>query len=197
MLGAPVSWSAEEGAAGRIAAGEARHAEVGELYLAVRGDENVGGLDVAMNDALAMSDAERGSDVADPGTGAGKRNGALFENAVEWLAVDEFHDEIGSLRGLVDAHVMQHENAGMRDLADDAGFLKEFFAGFAGSDFLGEDFDGDDAADVRVVRTDDAAEGACADCVEDFVTTDFHVSLPENRETTARVRIEGCEMCGE
>ncbi|GAC1635988.1 MAG: hypothetical protein NVS9B14_13990 [Candidatus Acidiferrum sp.] len=69
---------------------------------------------------------------------------------------------------------MQNKNAGVRDLADDAGFLKELFAGFAAGNFLRKYLDGDDAADVGVVRADDAAEGAGAYGVENFVTADFH-----------------------
>lgn len=63
----------------------------------------------------------------------------------------------------------------MIDLADDACFLKEFFARFAFRDFSRENLNGDDTADVGIVRTNDAAKGAGANCVENFVATNFHV----------------------
>src|SRR5260221_12148974 len=129
-----------------------------------------------------MRDAERNGDVANPSARAGKRDRALFQDAIERLTVHKFHDEVRSLRGFVDTHVMQGENAGMRDLSDDARFLEKLLAGFASRDFRGEDFYGDDAPDERVMCANDAAEGASADGVEDFVTANFHAALSRNRQ---------------
>jgi len=191
LFGAPVSGRTEQRATAGIAAGEASHAEVREFYAAFRGDENVGRLDVAVNDALAMRDAESDGNVTDPRASTRKRYGAFFQDSIERLAVYKFHDEIRSLRGFVNAHVVKGENAGMRDLADDARFLEEFFAGFAAGDFRGENLDGDDAADERIVRADDFAEGASADGVENFVTANFHGGpFQRMRESLAGVRIE-------
>ena len=191
LFGAPVSGRAEKRAAAGVAAGDARHAEIGKLHAAFGGDENVRGLDVAMNDALAMRDAERDGNIADPGAGARKRDRAFFQNAIERLAFHEFHDEIWGLRSFVDAHVVQGEDARMRDLSDDARFLKKFLARFAARDFRGENFDGDDAADERIVRANDAAEGARANGIENFVTANFHGGPFQcKRDSLAIVRIE-------
>ena len=175
LFGAPVSRSAEQGRANAVAMSDACHAKVGEFHAAFGVDENVCGFDVSVNDALAMRDAECNGDVAHPGAGARKRNRTPFEDAIKRLPVHEFHDKVGSLCGFVNAHVMQREDAGMIDLADDASFLKEFFARFAFGDFSRENLNGDDTADVGIVRTDDAAKGASADGVENFVATNFHV----------------------
>ena len=86
---------------------------------------------------------------------------------------------------------MQSENTRVRDLSDDARFLEKFFAGFAFRDFRGEDFKCDDAPDERVMRANDAAEGASADGVEDFVTANFHGGpFQKPTESLAIVRIE-------
>ena len=191
LFGAPISGRAEERAAAGVAAGDASHAEVRKLNAAVRGDENISGFDVAVNDSLAMCDAERSSNVANPGARAGKRDRTFFQNAIKRLAIHKFHDEIGRLRHFVDTHVMQGENAGMRDLSDDARFLEKLLAGFASGDFRGENLDGDDASDERIMRANDAAEGASADGVEDFVTANFHGGpFQKPRESLAIVRIE-------
>jgi hypothetical protein len=85
---------------------------------------------------------------------------------------------------------MQRKDAGVIDLANDACFLKEFFAGFAFGDFGRENLDGDDSTDVGIVRTDYPAEGSGADCVENFVATNFHVR-PTFREARDIPQLEG------
>ena len=191
LFRAPVSGRAEERAAAGVAAGDASHAEVGKLHAAIRRDEDIRGLHVAVDDSLAMRDAERSGDVANPGARAGKRDRAFFQNAGERLTIHKFHDEVRSLRGFVDTHVMQGENAGVRDLSDDARFLEKLLAGFASRDFRGEDFYGDDAPNERVMRADDAAESASADGVENFVTANFHGGLSRKpKESLGIVRIE-------
>src|SRR5882762_1070854 len=138
-----------------------------------------------------MRHAKSGGNVADPGASARERHGALFQNAIERLAVHKLHDEIRRLRGFVNAHIVQGENARVRDLTDDACFLEKFLAGFAACDFRGEDFDGDNAADEGIVRADDAAEGASAHGIENFVTANFHGGpFRKTRESPAVVRVE-------
>ena len=107
LFRAPVSGRAEERAAAGVAAGDAGHAEVGKLHAAVRGDEDICGLDVAVDDSLAMRDAQRNGDVANPGARAGKRDRTFFQDAIERLTIHKFHDEVRNLRGFVDTHVMQ------------------------------------------------------------------------------------------
>jgi len=86
---------------------------------------------------------------------------------------------------------MQGENAGVRDLSNDARFLKKLLAGFAARDFGGENLNRDDAPDERIVRANNAAKGASADSVENFVTANFHGGPFQNpTESLAMVRIE-------
>src|SRR5262249_53241637 len=114
---------------------------------------------------------------------------ALFQMAVQRLAVNKFHDEVGCLCSLVNAHVMQRQNARVGDLPNDSCFLKEAVASGAACDLGGEDLDGDNAADEGVMRAHDAAKGASANSVENFVASDLHVHL-HSREITASMRLE-------
>src|SRR5882724_2200146 len=181
LFRAPVSGRTEQRAAARVAAGDASHAEVGKLHAAVRGDEDICRLHIAVDDALAMRDAERNGDIANPGARAGKWDRAFFQDAIERLTIHKFHDEVRNLRGFVDTHVMQGENARVRDLSDDARFLEKLLAGFAARDFRGKNLDRDDAPDERVMRANDAAESASTDGVEDFVTANVHGGLSRTR----------------
>ena len=59
----------------------------------------------------------------------------------------------------------------MGELADDARFLKEPLAGFAGGQFLWEELDGHGAADHGIVGARHAAIGPGADDFENFVAS--------------------------
>ena len=79
----------------------------------------------------------------------------------------------------------------MRNLADNTRFLEEFFARFTAGNFLGKNLDSHNAADERIVRADNAAEGASANGVENFVTANFHGGpFQKTEESLAVVRIE-------
>ncbi len=155
----------------------ARHAEVGKLYASFRGDQNVGGLHVAVNDPFSMGDGESDGDIAGPSTSTRIGNGAFFQDTIERLTVHKFHDEVWCLGCLVDAHIMQRQNGRVRNLTNGTCFLKEAIAGCAAGDFRGKDLDGDNTPDERVVCADDAAEGARADRVENLITTDLHLQI--------------------
>src|SRR2546429_9032849 len=60
-----------------------------------------------------------------------------------------------------------------RSLADDARFLKEPLAGFAGGQFLWEELDGHGAADHGIVGARHAAVGPGADDFENFVALSY------------------------
>src|SRR6266568_1962941 len=131
LLGAPVGWCSRERRGGGIAAGQASHSKVHELHASIVSDQHVGGFDVAVNYALAVRGAESTGDFRDDGAGPGIRNAATVEDAVEWLAIQKLHDQIGRLRGLFDAHIVECDDGRMRELADDARFLEETLTGLA------------------------------------------------------------------
>jgi hypothetical protein len=173
LFGAPISWGAEQAGVAGFTTGDAGHAKVSELYATVGSDENVGRLDVAVNDAAFVRDVEGFRSVSDPGAGARKRQRALFENPIERNAIDKFHNEIRRLRGVFDAHVMERDDVGMGKLADDAGFAQEKVASFALRDFRREDFDGHGAPDHGIEAANHAASGADAESFKELVATDL------------------------
>src|SRR5258708_13108156 len=76
----------------------------------------------------------------------------------------------------------------MGELADDARFLNEALACFAGGQFLWEKLDGDEAADQGIVGARHAAMGPGADNFENFVASDLHevrsLRLPDSLSLT-------------
>jgi hypothetical protein len=177
LLGAPVSGGTKKRAGAGIVAGEARHSEIHELHAAVVGDEHISWLDVTVNYASAVRGAKRAGDFRDDRAGSGVRKAAPFQDAVEWLAFKEFHNQIRRLGGFLDAHIVQRHDRRVGELANDARFLKEALPGFASSEFLCEKLDGHLAADHGIVRPRHAAGGAGADDLENLVTSNLHGDL--------------------
>src|SRR5207302_5269434 len=98
---------------------------------AVYGDQQVRALQIAVNHTFAVRHAERASHVRGPGASSWKENTAFVQNAIERLAFQILHDEIGRLRGFVNAHVVKRDDGRMRELANDARFLNKTLPGFA------------------------------------------------------------------
>ena len=108
---------------GRVQAGEA---EVGDLHPALGGDQDVGGLDVAVDDALAVRVVQRVADLAMMMVERlrGVEAGAV-DDLVEIGALDELHDEVevAFARGL--AEVVDGDDARVAELGEGAGFALE------------------------------------------------------------------------
>src|SRR6266436_3319222 len=177
LLRAPVSRGAKKRAGAGIVAGEARHSEIHELHAAVVGDEHIGWLDVTVNYTSAVRGAKSAGDFRNDRAGPGVRKAAPFQDAVEWLALQEFHDQVRCLRTFVNAHIVQRHDRGVRELPDYAGFLEKTQTAFALREFFGEKLDGHLTADHGIVRSRHAASGAGADDLETFVTSDLHGDL--------------------
>ena len=83
-------------------------AEVGDLHLPGRRDEDVAGLHVAVDDAVAVGEAERGGDVrGDLGGAPGVQRALGADDLREAAALDVLHDdEVGAvlLAPVVDGH---------------------------------------------------------------------------------------------
>jgi hypothetical protein len=129
-----------------------------------------------------MSNPQSDGNVPYPCTSTRKGHTTFFEHAVQRLTIHKFHNEVWSLRGFVDAHVVQRKDCRMGDLAEYPRFLKEAIARGATRYFGREELDGDDAANVGVMRAYDAAKGAGADSIENFVTADFHEHVLSARD---------------
>ena len=70
-------------------------AEVENFCVAALRDENVGGLDVAMNDALAVGGVESVGDVDGESEENFHVHGAAGDGVLECLAVEKFHGDEG------------------------------------------------------------------------------------------------------
>jgi hypothetical protein len=173
LFWAPISGSAADRGVRALMASEASHAEVGEFDAIIGSDDDVGGFDVAVDDGAAMRDGKSDGNVSGPFASGGKRNAALGNDFFEGLAFDQFHDEVGSLRGLLDAHVVNGDDAWMRQLCNDACFAEEVVARVAPGEFRSEELDGHGAVDEGVMGTNDAAVGAGAKGFEDLVTSNL------------------------
>lgn len=173
LFRAPIGGSAADRRISALMAGQPRHTEVRELDAIFEGDENVCGLNVSMDDGAAMRDRKCNSNVGSPFASSGIRNAALGNDFIEGLALDQFHNQVRSLRGLLDAHVVNGDDGGMRKLANDAGFAKKTVAGVTACERGGEELDRDGAVNQGIMGADDAAVCACADSFEDLVATDL------------------------
>lgn len=172
LFGAPVSRSTADGGIG-LMAGKAGHAEVRELDAIFGGDKDVGWFDVAVNHSAAMCQGKSDGHVSGPFASGGIGNTALGDDFFERLAFHQFHNEKRNLRGLLDAHVVEGDDGGMREFANDAGFPKETIAGFPASEFRREKFNGYETVDERVMSADDTAAGTRADGFEDLIASDL------------------------
>ncbi len=110
-----------------------------------------------------MGHSEGGSHFRGPGAGLGERKAALVQNAIEGLAVQEFHDQIRRLCGFVDAHIVERNDRRMGQLADDARFLDKALARFTLGPLSGQELDSDQAADHGIVSASDPASSSGAD----------------------------------
>jgi hypothetical protein len=143
-----------------------------------------------VNDAAAMGDTQRFGDVADPGASARIRHCAFLQNFVQRLAFEIFHDEIGRRSRFGDAHIVQRDDIGVRELSDGTSFLKEALAAFAVGEVGREKLDGHGAADEWIKSARDAAESASADGIENLVASNLHSNNPLRacRSICARIR---------
>jgi len=156
---------------------KAGNAEVAKLYLTFRGHQNIGGFHVAMNDLGAMGLAECGGEVARPHRNTCKRQRALFENGFQRVPLDIFHNEIR--RALfVRADIVEGNDVGMREAANDLGFAEKLLLEIAGTKTMKKGFQRDDASNKRVAGFIDTAGGAHANRFDNFVTILWSVHKP-------------------
>ena len=153
----PITWP---GLGQRDLVGEAGDAEVRDLDAAVRGDQEVARLDVAVDQALGVGHRKGARRLGDHGQGAVRGEHLLvFDDAAQRLARDQLHDEVGGafflavVKDVGDAHVV--EERGVACLGAEP--LEE--AGIARVLLL-EHLDGDDAAKDQVFGFPDFSHAA-------------------------------------
>ena len=182
-----------EDAAGKSEVGKVQlgDAEVGDFCAAFGGDENVGGLDIAVYDSLSMSVVERVGNFCGELQGPLQRKFFLArENSVQRFAVDELQDEIGIVIFQIFADIVDGDDARMLQASGGLRFAEKSFAEFlfffwfmaAKQDGL----DRDQAVDLRIARLIDDAHGAAAQFPEDLVASEFPLNLILHTENARR-----------
>ncbi len=137
-----------------------------------RGQQDIGGLDIAVNHALAVRVAESFSEMlADLADAVERKPLAFFHGVGEGRALDKFHHQKG--RALMLAHVEDGHNAGMRQNARGARLALEacavLFALRAFERGGMDGFDGDDAAYGGVACLENAAHRAASQLLDNLV----------------------------
>src|SRR5579859_51429 len=123
---------------------------------------------------------QSGGNLSGPSASAREGNASLGKNLVEGLPFHEFHDEIRRLRGLVNPHVVQGDDARMRKLADHARFLEKTVAACSLCQSGRKEFNGDDSPDHGIVRAHDLAVCAGADDVDNLIAAYLHGAFPSD-----------------
>jgi len=143
-------------------------AKVENFDLAAIGDKDVGGLDVAMNDAFGVSCVERIGDLRGEIENLinGERTGldCVFERG----PFEQFHDDEGFAVGGAD--VVNRADVRMIESGRGFGFAVEAREGMRiGGDIFGEEFERDVAVEARVFGFVHHTHAAVSDFGEDAV----------------------------
>ncbi len=159
--------------AGHRRGGHVRHAEVHDLHRAVFLDEDVGGLDVAVDDARLVGVREPGQHLHDHRDLALERHRRrLAHGLLEVLALQELHRDEGRAVGVV-AQVEDHHHVRVGHLGDRAGLALETGLQLGVVGDLGDhDLEGHVAVEHGVVGQVHLAHGALAEGAEDLVLAD-------------------------
>jgi hypothetical protein len=152
-------------------AGDFGEAEVENFCLAARGDENVGGFYVAMDDAFGMSGIERVGDVHGEFEQCVEIERAAGDSVLERFAFEALHGDEGFAVFLAD--VVDGANIGVIEGGGGLGFALEPGEGLGiFGDGVWEEFQSDEAAQARVFAFVDDAHSAAAEFLEDAVMGD-------------------------
>lgn len=147
--------------------------EVGEFDDAFAGDEDVGGLDVAMDDPVAVGVQERGGDLFDDFEGASDGDASAdIEESLDVGAVDVLHGDV--VVALVFSGVEDGDDVFVSELGGIGGFGAEAAEeGLIFSFFGSEDLEGDFSSESLVDSEIDSPHTARADFFLDLVGAEF------------------------
>ena len=149
-----------------------REAEVGDAWFALFIDEDVGGLEIAMEDALLMGVVNGLGNFPDERGSLREGKGACAEGISETFAFDEFHGE--EVVAVFPADFVNGNDVGMAEARDGLGLNFEAADFLLGSERASEDdFEGNDAVEAFLAGLVNDAHAALADDFEDFVAGEF------------------------
>ena len=164
LLGRHVADGAAVGRGARSAA-EPRHAEVGDLYVALAVDEDVGGLDIEVKRLILVGVCQRAADALGYSGElvVGERVAVdLGEKAREAHAVDVLHDDVGV--GVIAFEVVKGHDVGVLEVTGGASFgLRGFEVGVRAQRNA---LDRNAPAQTWVQAELHAAKSALADCLQ-------------------------------
>lgn len=158
-------------------------AEVGDLHASAGVEEDVFGLDIAVEDAFLVGVLKCVADFWDDGEGFGGGEFAHAHGLAKVEAIDEFHDEVIEAAGV--AEVMDHDDIRMIEAGEDAGFAHEALREVRiSAEFFGEKLEGDFAAEMELARFIDEAHAAAADEFENLELREDGFQLVDRRRFT-------------
>ena len=130
-------------------------------------DHDVGGLDVAVNDAARVAVVEGLGDLDADVHDLAEAQRLVADQAQQGRPADERHDE--EERALVAAEVVDRHDRRVIHLGDDLRLALEALLELRGQVARGDELDGDLAVEQRVARAVDDAHAAAPELPEDLV----------------------------
>jgi hypothetical protein len=173
--------------------GDAEVEDLGALAagdLAIGHEEDVLGLEIAVDDASPVGGVERRRDLAqDPQRVLGRQATEALEARVEGLALEELHDDVGAAVGVV-AEVEDLHDAGIGDRGRGPGLVEEPLDDvLVGRQRRLQHLDRGAASEQRVLGQVDRAHAALPELLDDAVRAEHPVHGPgDYAEAGARCR---------
>ena len=166
--------------------GQLGETEIEDLQAAIVRDENIFRFQVAMDDAFVVRGSQTLRDLRRVFHSAPRGQRAIVHFDAKRMSFEKFGDEVR--RAVVFANVMNGENVGMIQRSNRASFLLEApqAVGIFRKCFR-EDFDGDVAAEARVLRAKHFAHSARANRRDNFVGPYFCAA--EEAPLSCRVKL--------
>ena len=147
---------------------ELGQAEIEDLDQAVGGDEDVLGLQVAVDDAAAVRRGQAAGDLLRVRQGLAQRQRAAAERAAQRLAVEQLGDDVGPPVGGAD--VVDRDDVRVVERGGGARFQLEAVEALRiGREARRQHLDGDVAAEARIAGPIDLAHAAGAEQRDDLV----------------------------
>ena len=148
-----------------------RQTEVENFGVSALGDENVGRLDVAMNNALGVGGVERIGDFDAQGENRFQFHGAGADQVLERDAVKKFHDQKGAAVFLAD--VVDRADVGMVERRGGLGLAAEALERLTVlRQIFRQELQRDEAAEARVFGFVNHAHAAAAELLDDPIVGD-------------------------
>ena len=146
-------------------------AEIENLGVTALGDENIGGLNVAMNDSFTVCGFEGVGNLDAEIEQEFELEGASADAMLQSGAFEEFHGEVGLSAILTD--FVNRADVWMIERGGGAGLAPEAFEGLrVFCEFVRQKFEGDVAAEVRILGFVDDTHTAAAEFFDDAVMRD-------------------------